>query len=63
MDENNKSRDLNKRVVIEEFELGSSANVAIIEKALKKGIIDIAGKDITFANPIMPHWLQAYFKW
>ena len=54
-----KALEINRKETIEEFELGSSANIAIIKKALqKKELIDIEGKDIHFSDPIFIHWLR-----
>lgn len=58
-----KANELNKKDVINQFNLGSSANIAVIKKALlKKELIDIVGKTLTFADPIMPHWLKINLK-
>lgn len=54
-----KTQEINRKEVIEEFELGSSANIAMIKKALqKKELIEIEGKYITFSDPIFIHWLR-----
>ena len=54
-----KALELNRKEIIEEFELGSSANVATIKKALqKKELIDIEGKNSFFSDPIFIHWLR-----
>lgn len=54
-----KAQEVNRKEVIDEYELGSSANIATIKKALqKKELIDIEGKDIHFADPIFIHWLR-----
>ena len=54
-----KALELNRKEIIEEFELGSSANVATIKKALqKKELIDMEGKNISFSDPIFIHWLR-----
>lgn len=45
--------------IIEEYELGSTANVSTIKKALqKKELIDIEGGEVYFSDPIFSHWLQ-----
>ena len=50
---------LNHRSIIDEYELGSSANVSIIKKALiQKELIDVNGSSIIIADPIMAHWLK-----
>jgi len=54
-----KALELNRKEIIEEFELGSSANIATIKKALqKKELIEIEGKNIYFSDPIFIHWLR-----
>ena len=54
-----KALEINRQEVIEEFELGSSANIATIKKALqKKELIEIEGKSISFSDPIFIHWLR-----
>ena len=54
-----KAKEINRKEVIEDFELGSSANIATIKKALqKKELIDIEGKNISFSDPIFFHWLH-----
>jgi len=54
-----KALELNRKEIIEEFELGSSANIATIKKALqKKELIEIEGKNISFSDPIFIHWLR-----
>ena len=54
-----KGCEINRKETIEAFELGSSANIATIKKALqKKEIIEINGKEIHFSDPIFTHWLQ-----
>ena len=54
-----KAPEINRKETIDEYELGSSANIATIKKALqKKELIEIVGKDIHFADPIFIHWLR-----
>lgn len=54
-----KAFEINRKEIIEEFELGSSANIATIKKALqKKELIEIEGKNISFSDPIFIHWLR-----
>ena len=54
-----KAPEINRKETIDEYELGSSANIATIKKALqKKELIEIEGKDIRFADPIFIHWLR-----
>lgn len=50
---------INHKEVIEEYDLGSSANVAGIKKALKnKELIDTIGTRLQIADPILRHWLR-----
>ena len=54
-----KACEINRKETIEEFGLGSSANVAVVKKALqKKELIDIEGREIHFADPVFVHWIQ-----
>ena len=54
-----KALEINRKDTIEEYELGSSANIATIKKALqKKELVEIEGKDIHFSDPIFIHWLH-----
>ena len=54
-----KALEINHKDTIEAYELGSSANIATIKKALqKKELIEIEGKDIHFSDPIFIHWLR-----
>ena len=54
-----KDQEINRKEIIEEFELGSSANIVTIKKALqKKELIEIEGKNISFSDPIFIHWLR-----
>ena len=56
-----KTMEIYRKEIIEEFELGSSANIATIKKALqKKELIEIEGKNIYFSDPIFIHWLRQY---
>ncbi len=54
-----KALEINRKETIDEYELGSSANIATIKKALqKKELVEIEGKDIRFSDPIFIHWLH-----
>ena len=54
-----KALEINHKDTIEAYELGSSANIATIKKALqKKELVEIEGKDIHFSDPIFIHWLR-----
>ena len=56
-----KTIEIYRKEIIEEFELGSSANIATIKKALqKKELIEIEGKNIYCSDPIFIHWLRQY---
>lgn len=58
-----KTAIINNKKVIEQFELGSTSNIAIIKKALqKKELIEIEGKEIKFADPLFPHWFRTMLK-
>ena len=47
---------------LQKYELGSSANVSIIKKALtKKELIDIENKQIILADPVLGLWLRREF--
>lgn len=53
-----KGKEISRKAVIDEFGLGSSANIVTIKQALqKKELIDVEGKDIRFSDPIFVHWL------
>ena len=48
--------------ILNKYQLGSSANVTIIKKALiKKELIDIEDKRVVLADPIMSLWLKQEF--
>ena len=54
-----KGREISHKATIDEFRLGSSANITAVKQALqKKELIDIEGKDIRFADPVFVHWLS-----
>lgn len=45
--------------IINKYNLGTSANVSRIKKALeKKEVIDIAGKRVTFIDPVFKMWIR-----
>lgn len=47
---------------IEKYQLGTSANVLQIKKALiKKEIIDTQGNEIDLLDPVYKHWLKNYY--
>ena len=49
---------------LQKFQLGTSANILRIKKALEnKEIIDTSGNQIAFLDPIYKYWLKKiYFK-
>ena len=54
-----KGQEMSHAATIEEFSLGSTANIATIKKALqRKELIDVEGKNIYFSDPIFIYWLQ-----
>lgn len=54
-----KGKELGHKSVIDEFRLGSTANITAVKQALqKKELIDVEGKDVYFSDPIFVHWLQ-----
>lgn len=58
---NNESR-LSSREVIDNYQLGSSANVAQIKKALiQKEIIDLMDIKTNILDPVYKLWLQRYY--
>ncbi len=53
---------LSSKVTIEEYQLGTSANVVKIKNMLiNKEIVDIYGKEILFLDPLYKFWLKEYF--
>jgi len=53
---------LSSQDTIQTYQLGTSANVIKIKKALiDKEIIDIRGKEIYFLDPLYKYWLKKYF--
>ena len=60
----NNENQLSSKNVINEYQLGTSANVLKIKKALSANeIIDLKGDKITFIDPMYKHWLKIhYFK-
>jgi hypothetical protein len=53
---------LSSQRTIQEYKLGSSANVVKIKKMLiDKEIIDIQGNKIDFLDPLYKYWLKEYF--
>jgi hypothetical protein len=48
--------------VLVKYDLGSSANVGTIKRALeKKEIIDIEGQKVYIADPVLVLWLKRFF--
>jgi uncharacterized protein len=53
---------LSSKDTIEEYQLGTSANVVKIKNMLiNKEIVDIHGKEIFFLDPLYKFWLKEYF--
>jgi hypothetical protein len=55
-------KQLSSNETVQEYQLGTSANVVKIKKMLlTKEIIDIHGKEIVFLDPLYRFWLKKYF--
>ena len=55
-------KHLSSKQSIEEYILGTSANVIRIKNALiKKEIIDIENKSFVFLDPVYKYWLEYYY--
>ncbi len=53
---------LSSKKTLQEFRLGTSANILRIKQALlNKEIIDIQGNVVSFLDPIYKYWLKNYF--
>jgi hypothetical protein len=53
---------LSSQATLQEYRLGTSANVMKIKKMLiSKEIIDIKGNNIMFLDPLFKYWLKEYF--
>jgi hypothetical protein len=53
---------LTSQKVLNEYKLGTSANVLKIKRTLhNREIIDIAGKKLYFNDPLYKYWLENYF--
>lgn len=58
----NDEKHLSSKQTISEYQLGTSANVVRIKKALlKKEIIDIQNNTFIFLDPVYKNWLQNYY--
>lgn len=58
----NNVEQLSSQSAIQEYQLGTSANVVKIKRALiNKEIIDIRGTDVIFLDPLYKSWLKDYF--
>ncbi|MCD4834159.1 MAG: ATPase, partial [Bacteroidales bacterium] len=56
------AKQLSSQKTLQEFSLGTSANVLRIKQALlNKEIIDIQGSMVSFLDPIYKYWLKNYF--
>lgn len=48
--------------ILQKYQLGSSANVSIVKRALvKKELIEIENKQVLWADPVMKLWLTQEF--
>lgn len=55
-------QQLSSQRTLNEYQLGTSANVLKIKKALSYNeIIDLQGEDITFIDPLFRSWLKKYY--
>lgn len=58
----NKEEQVTSQGVLKKYNLGTSANVIKIKKVLHdREIIDIAGKNIKFMDPLYKYWLKNYY--
>jgi hypothetical protein len=58
----NNVEQLSSKATIQEYRLGTSANVLKVKKALvNKEIIDIQNGTVTFLDPFYRYWLKKYF--
>lgn len=58
----NNASQLSSKSTINEFKLGSSANVLKIRNALiKREVIDIQLGDISFMDPLYKYWIKKYY--
>jgi hypothetical protein len=49
--------------ILHRYQLGSSANVSVVKRALvKKELIEIVGKQVYLADPVMRQWLIRAFR-
>lgn len=56
------AKQLSSQKTLQEFSLGTSANVLRIKQALlNKEIVDIQGNVVSFLDPIYKYWLKNYF--
>ena len=54
--------EFTKQEVLTEYQLGSSANVSIVKRALeKKELIEIEKRKISIPDPILKEWLRREF--
>jgi hypothetical protein len=58
----NNEEHVTSQRVLKKYELGTSANVIKIKRALHdREIIDIIGKKIDFLDPLYKYWLKKYY--
>lgn len=51
--------EFTKQVVLQKHQLGSSANVSIVKRALvKKELIEIEKRQVVIPDPVMKMWLK-----
>ncbi|MDD2594466.1 MAG: ATP-binding protein [Bacteroidales bacterium] len=56
------SSEFTSAEILQKYQLGSSANVSIIKRALiKKELIEIENKQVQLADPVMKPWLKRKF--
>lgn len=53
------SKEISAQGIIQKYRLGSSANVAIVKKALiKKELIETEKREVTISDPLLKIWLK-----
>ena len=52
-------REFTTRAVLQKYNLGSSANVSIVKRALlKKELIEMEKRQVVIPDPVMEEWLR-----
>jgi len=55
-------KKLSSKAVLDQYDLGSSANIAQLKKALaNREILDTVGPQIFFTDPVYKKWLERYY--